>query len=300
VIKKGFPNNNFKVATETKTETGVKFITESSVNQKNEILAAIKPEFEIDKNWKFKGELNTNHLAKLQVIVSDIAVEGAQVDVSLSHVHDTAKGVTTDIDGKGIYKQERFAVSVGGNFQIEKKIPKYKAQAVIHYPDHVYWSGTGEYSSTTNEEDETQVNLTVDGKISYIQPEYEALLNVLYKKKENTITNSASWYHELPQNKINYGVVFSSKIDSGTYKNQETSINVVGETKCSAGFVAKGKLSTTIKPKNDPTIRSAISLTQKVSPGFSFTVGADFNCRKLIGQETSDAHEFGFEIKLND
>jgi len=301
VIKKGFPNNIFKLTTETKTSSGIKIITETTSNQKSEILGAVKPEYALDNNFKFKGELNTNHLSKVQVTGSDLGLVGSQVDVSLTHVHDTSKPLSTEFEGKGILKQERFALSLGGIYQIEKRSPKYKGQLVVNYPDHVYWSTVGEYSNYTDADEKVQYDLTVDGKLSYIQPNYEALANVLYKKKEKTTTFTGTWYQEV--GKVNYGVIGSYKQD-GNGTHQESSLNVAAENKCADGLVLKGRVSTTLKPKSHPTIRTAVSLAQKVSSGFTFTVGADLNVRHLfpgLDSDNSDApHSFGFEVKLND
>jgi len=304
VIKKGFPSNIFKVSTETKTDSGIKIITESSSNQKYEILGAVKPEFDLDKNFKFKAELNTNHLGKIQVIASDLAVEGSKFDLSLTQqldpTKDSATPVLRELEGKGIFRQDRFAVSVGASYQFEKKTPKFKGQLVLHYPDHVYWSVADEYSPIKGENKVS--DFTVDGKVSYIQPTYEALANILYKNKEEKTTYSASWFQGIGS--INYGVVFSTIFDNKG-ANVQNSVDVAGENKTDSGAILKGRVSTSVKPKSgSPSVRGAISLAQKVSSGFTFTVGADLNCRELFNVETESAdslsHLFGFEIKLND
>jgi len=64
----------------------------------------------------------------------------------------------------------------------------------------------------------------------------------------------------------------------------------------------KGRITTSVKPKSAPAVRGAFSLAQKISPGFTFTVGVDVNARQLfnIGTESDQPHSFGFEVKLND
>jgi len=80
------------------------------------------------------------------------------------------------------------------------------------------------------------------------------------------------------------------------------SLDVAGENKTNSGAILKGRISTASKPKSAPTVRGALSVAQKVSPGFTVTIGADINCRHLFNIENSDSlpHSFGFEVKLND
>jgi len=300
VIKRGFPSNIFKVSTETKTDSGIKVITESSSNQNNEILGVIRPELDLDKNFKFKAELNTNHLGKIQVIASDLVVEGSKLDLSFTQQHDPTKGSTNEFEGKGIIRQDRFAASVGASFSLEKKTPKFKGQLVLNYPDHVYWSVADEYYNY-KEGDNTLSDFTIDGKVSYVQPTYEALANILYKKKDEKTIYSASWFQGIGS--VNYGVVFSTTLGNNGARIQ-SSVDVAGENKTNSGAILKGRVSTSVKPKSQPSVRGAFSIAQKVSQGFTFTVGADVNCRQLFNIEPESAdplpHSFGFEIKLND
>jgi len=146
-------------------------------------LGAVKPEIDLDKNFKFKAELNTNHLGKIQVIASDL-VEGSKLDLAFTQKHDPTKdAATNEIEGKAIYRQGRLAGSLGASYTFEKKTPVYKGQLVVNYPDHVYWSVAEEFYNYTDSENKPQYDLSVDAKLSYIQPTYEALANVLYKKE---------------------------------------------------------------------------------------------------------------------
>jgi len=263
-------------------------------------LSTIKPEYAHTNQFKIKGELNTNHLVKVQLTGTDlVGINGSQVDVSLANLNDSSKQKSTDFEGKGILKQDRFALSLGGIYEIEKKSPKFKGQVVIHYPDHCYWSTVGELSQFV-EGDKTLSDLTLDGKFSYIQQNYEGLFNILYKKKEKTTSFTGSWYHETGDH--NYGVIGNYKQD-GNASFLEASLNIAAEAKCSDGLAIKGRVSTTQKPKDQPTIRTGVSLSQKVSSGFTFTVGADLNVRNMLpglDENTDLPHSFGFEVKLTD
>jgi len=300
VLKKGFPAGIFKVTTETKTDTGVKVITESSSNQKNEILGVLKPEIEFWDNYKFKAELNTNRLNKLQLTVSNLPLEDAKLD--LIYTQDPNKSDSpNEFEGKGTYKYQRIAGNVGVVYQIEKNAPKLKGQLVVNYPDNVYWSMADEFYNYS-EDEKPQWDVSVDGKISYIQPTFEALGNIVYKKKENKTTCSASWFQGLGS--VSYGVIYSTTLNNEGANVLQSSLDVAGENKTNSGAILKGRITTSVKPKTAPAVRSAFSVAQKVSPAFTVTVGADINCRHLfnIPTENSDSlpHSFGFEVKLND
>jgi len=276
----------------------MKIITESSSNQKNEILGAIKPEIEFWDKYKFKAELNTNHLSKLQLTVSDLPIEGSKIDVI--YTQDPNKtDAANELEGKGTYKYQRFAANLGASYQIETKSPKFKGQLAVNFPDNVYWSVADEFSNYIDSDEKPQWDISLDGKVSYVQPTYEALGNIVYKKKEKKTTCSASWYQGLGS--VNYGVIFSTTLNNEG-ANIMNSLDVAGENKTNSGAILKGRISTASKPKSAPTVRGALSVAQKVSPGFTVTIGADINCRHLFNIENSDSlpHSFGFEVKLND
>jgi len=264
-------------------------------------LGAVKPEMELDKNFKVKAELNTNHLGKIQVIASDL-IEGSKFDVTFTQKHDPTKDLATnEIEGKAIYSSDyNVTASVGASTVInDKKSPIYKGQIAVNYPENIYWYIGGEYTTYT-EGEKSYYDLSNDAKVSYIQPTYEALGNVLYKRKDAKLTYTASWFQAISN--VNYGVVFSSTLATGTWNNIQTSFDVAGENKTNSGAILKGRVTTTVKSKSPPAVRGAFSLAQKISPGFTFTVGVDLNARQLfnIATETDQPHSFGFEVKLND
>jgi len=264
-------------------------------------LSSVKPELDV-KEWsvKVKGELTTSNLGKVQVIASDVAaVDGTKIDVSLKQTTNKDQdAVNTDLEFKTTYNYDKKVyLRVGGFYQFEKITPpKATGHFIFQYPENLYWSFSPQ-CCTYQEEKQTLYDLNLDGKVSYIQPSYEALINVVSQGKKNKKTFTINWFHNLTE-RVNYGVQLSSNF--GTKGHEDTNVDVAGEYKVDEQTSLKGKITSSVQQqgKDQPTLRLATSVVQKMNKSFTLTVGADLNARHLVNASEGAPHSFGFEIKL--
>jgi len=303
LFKLNFPKGIFKVSTETSTDTGFKIKSEissaylkkdSKSERKNEVEGKVKPEYDLKEfNTVVKGELDTNNSGKINIIVSDLILPRSKIDVSLSQEANSETFSTkTDSEVNLIFYHEKYlALKLGAVYNYEKKEqPRLKGQAVLQFPDNLYWSVAPEVPYGNKND------FKLDAKVTYVQPSYEFLFNIKHDNKEDETTYSTSWYQKLQAN-LKYATNFSTTLGEGASR---TSADIGAEYTASDVTTLKAKTSTTSDGR-DTQQRTGLSLIQKVSPGCTFTFGVDLNTRHLLNNNkgVGSPHAFGFEVKLS-
>jgi len=205
------------------------------------------------------------------------------------------KKIQTDFEGEWKYQTGNVGVKLGGTFNIERENkPSFSGTVALQKPQNFFWSVGGEYGEV-----EDSMGLSrADAKVSYITDSSEALFNVVYKAKSDKWKYTTNWFQRLsPQ--LNYGVNFSTSI--GDKNGFETSAVVVGEYKVDENTTLRAKTTTqAAEIKVYPNLRIGFGLTQRITPGFTATLGADFNARHLFNTGPEGApHSLGFEVNLS-
>jgi hypothetical protein len=288
----GFPTTLIKVTNRAKTlggfNVGSAFKVRTSGIKVGEIRGTLNPSYEVkDLNMVARLTLDTDNAGKIGLEFSDpLGVENSKLKVSLAQsvVKQEAETVA---EGQWSYTRGKYGVRFGGATNVERlRGPKASATVFVQNPENVYWSATGNLLP----ENENKVGLAkVNGKVSHITPNTEALFNVIWNRTSE-VTYSTSWYQRLSP-KTNYGVEFTTAVGG---QDILTTAVVVGE------YELDGQ--TTIRAKSTNTNtgpRLGFGLSQKIAEGCTATLGVDLNARHLF--DTSSAglpHSLGFQIDI--